>query len=358
MKRESLQLQWQWVVGVPLLALSSLLTLHFFTSGFASRDIPNPTDYSAILVDEKSPRNQASVWISTPQMTNIRVDPTQLITLQFYASLETSDPGVEPMTKDSDAMLRDYSISYLLVDRLARHLVACDNATIESLTFSDLNASQLDMAGRALPISQLTESGPNPQEEGPVSTDEWQIVSVAPRTAAAQSWRSPLGDQPTAVTDFTCTFEPEAFWLRGDGALVLSLPGLYGNLEAGAAAPGDGRQLLTRRIVLARPSPEPDYEFSDGDVKPETDSNRNSRYESLAQGGTRASVESALVWYLDTRFDENKARDVFIAGALVSVVASILLDLVGLGRQSLVDRCADRRMGASSSAPSAEGGDS
>lgn len=322
----------------------TLLTVYFSCTGLAVRDFPTPSDFAAVLVNATSPRNQASIWISTPKDINVAVDPSRNVTVQFYASFETSDPNTEPPALSSEDALRRYNASFILVDRLAEHLEECQGAQVSDRTLDQLTPEQRQMAAQALPIGGLTESGPNPPTGSPAGSDTWSFRLLSPLTIREDGWESPLGHQPTLVTDFTCTFEPEAFWLDGNGSYVVTQPAVYGNLRQEGGGRASAQQRLIRRFVVEHPSPGSTLTFIDSDALRNVDSNQNDRYETPdVTGGSSVSIPAIRSWYSDQSFENTKARDILLAGIFISLGATALWELLGLWWARSVDRRADAK---------------
>lgn len=336
------------------LSLYAVLMIFFFAAtwylagrGLSSRVLPLPEGYSAVLVAGASPRNQASVWLTTPEGSPQVLDPDQDVVLQFYASFETVDPGHNPPDRSSRQMLETYQISYVLVDRLARNLVSCDGASVsQSLGLADLQPGQFQMAAQVLPIPGLVEPGPEAPLPNLSPTTDWVFVILRPSAARSDGWVSPNGHQPTAVMEFTCKFRSEAFWRVGEGAVLFAIPGLYSNYRDGGDSSTGFVQRLTRRIVLARADPaQSGFKFSDSDTVPSYDDNRNARYETPEHsGGVTMDWPSSRVWYLDQAFDDRQAWDVFLAGASVGIAATALVQVLDVGLSGLIDKYfAERR---------------
>lgn len=318
--------------------------MYFSCTGLAVRDLPTPSDFAAVLVDATSPRNQASIWISTPKDVNVAVDPSRNVAVQFYASFETSDPNTEPPALSSEDALRRYNASFILVGRLAEHLEECHGAQVSDRTLDQLTVEQRQMAAQALPIGGLTESGPNPPTGSPAGSDTWSFKLLSPLTIREDGWESPLGHQPTLVTDFTCTFEPEAFWLDGNGSYVITQPAVYGSLQQDGGGRASAQQRLVRRFVVERPAPGSTLTFIDSDALPNFDSNQNARYETPdVMGGASMSILATRSWYSDQNFENTKARDILFAGIFISLGATALWELLGLWWARSVDRRADAK---------------
>lgn len=339
MRAERLQFQSQVASSIVLTLVFSGLCWHFSSTGLSPRKLPSPSDFGAVLVEESSPRNQASVWVSTPKNVNVAVDPSQDVELQFYASFETTGANTNPPDMSSDDMLKKHNVSYVLVDRLARHVKTCNGASVSDfLEMDDLSQIQQQMAAQALGIAGHSEAGPNPPTASPSQPVDRAFKVLNPSSAKADGWASPAGWQPTSVTDFTCRFAAEGFWLEGGGAWVFTLPALYGDLR-GNEPRSSAQQRLVRRAVLARPAPESPLRFSDGEMISSLDSNQNLIYETSDEvGGASMTRASTRIWYGDQQFENNKAQEMFLAGIFASFGTTTLLELFSLLREWFVDR--------------------
>lgn len=342
--KEKCRIRGHWTFCFVLTIVLASLAWHFSRTGLAVRDFPTPSDFAAVLVNATSPRNQASIWISTPKDINVAVDPSRNVTVQFYASFETSDPNTEPPALSSEDALRRYNTSFILVDRLAEHLDECQGAQVSDRTLDQLTPEQRQMAAQALPIGGLTESGPNPPTGSPAGSDTWSFKLLSPLALREDGWESPLGHQPTLVTDFTCTFEPEAFWLDGNGSYVVTQPAVYGNLQQDGGGRASAQQRLIRRFVVEHPSPGSTLTFIDSDALPNLDSNQNARYETPdVTGGSSVSIPANRSWYSDQSFENTKARDILLAGIFISLGATAFWELLGLAWAAIVDWRADAK---------------
>ena len=337
--KEKFQFWGHVAICVVLIFIFVLRVRHFYGEGLAVRDLPTPSDFAAVLVDATSPRDQASIWISTPKDINVAVDPSQNVTLQFYASFETSDPNTEPPVSSSEDALTRYNVSFILVDRLAEHLEECQGAQVSDRSLDQLTPEQKQMAAQALPIGGLTESGPNPPTGSPAGSDNWSFKLLSPLTTRDDGWESPLGHQPTLVIDFTCTFRPEAFWLDGKGSYVVTQPAVYGNLKQDGGGRASAQQRLIRRFLIERPAPGSALTFIDSDALRNVDSNQNDRYETPdVTGGSSVSIPATRSWYSDQNFENTKAHAMFWLGIFVSLLITASWELLGLGWTGASDR--------------------
>lgn len=341
----------QLILSLAAAIVSMLATAHFADSGLSPLTWPAPEGHGAVVASGTSVRNQASVWLSTPKTKPQAIDPTKDVTLQFYASFETTDPNTKAPDLTSEQILKQYRISYVLVGRLARHFVSCDDGvTVETRKLNQLQSVQQQLVREALSIPGSEDPGPKEApaaEDSPESSDGDFFRVVTPTSAKPDRWGEGGWDQPTAIIDIQCVFEPEAFWTRGNGSVLFIMPGLYGDLQREGATAAPPQQRLARHFEMARPDPsQVRFKFSEGDISPSQDDNQTDTYDKPRKsevGGEIVRRTSDRIWYSDQSFVDRKGKDVFLAGVFSSVAAATTLQFLGLLLVGIADERFARR---------------